>query len=93
MPWDVRLNTGLWPLTCPGLADGVTLWSLDGPRDRTKDTFLSFSGGSHKQVLPAPPHRALGSGPGVQRAAATLSVAVVSAEVEMTACALLTSPS
>lgn len=36
---------GLWPLTCPGPADGVTHWSLTGSRDVDKDAFLSFSDG------------------------------------------------
>ncbi|KAM8765901.1 LOW QUALITY PROTEIN: C3 and PZP-like alpha-2-macroglobulin domain-containing protein 8 [Rhynchonycteris naso] len=54
---------GLWPLMSPGLADGVTHWSLTGSQEEDKDTFLSFS----------------------DRVSA-----VVSAEVEMTAYALLT---
>lgn len=85
---------GCGPSTCPGLADGVTHWSLTGSQDRDKDTFLSFSDGVSQAGTASPSpttclwHGVLG--PGIKRASAASSVAVVSAEVEMTAYALLT---
>lgn len=82
------------PVTCPGLTDGVTHWSLTGSRDGDKDTFLSFSDGvSQAGTACSTPAACFGCwvlGPGIERTTAASSIAVVSAEVEMTAYALLT---
>lgn len=84
----------MWPLTCPGPTDGVTHWSLTGSRDGDKDAFLSFSDGVSQAGTTRPtPAARLGSwvlGLGLERAPAASSVAVASAEIEMTAYALLT---
>lgn len=84
----------MWPLTCPGLTDGATHWSLTGSRDGDKDAFLSFSDAVSQAGTARPtPASCLGSwvlGPGLERAPAASSIAVASAEIEMTAYALLT---
>lgn len=57
MPWGVALIP-------PGLADGVTHWSLTGSQDGGKDTFLSFSDGV-SQAGTASPSPAACRGPWV----------------------------
>lgn len=53
----------MWPLTCLGLTDGVTHWSLTGSRDGDKDAFLSFSDGVSQAGTARPPLLpALGAG-------------------------------
>lgn len=81
-------------VTYPGLTDGVTHWSLTGPRDGDKGAFLSFSDRVSQAGTARPtPAACLGRwilGLGVERTSATSFAAVVSAEVETTAYALLT---
>lgn len=87
-----KLNWVVAPDQSWSPADGVTHWSLTGSRDTDKDAFLSFSDGVSRSgtglLL-----WVLGAGswvPALRRPQAASSVAVVSAEVEMTAYALLT---
>lgn len=80
------------------LADGVTHWSLTGSQGVDKDAFLSFGDGVSQSGTGCPCPHAYLSGclcstetwVPVERAQLASSIAVVSAEVEMTAYALLT---